>query len=256
MKEAVLLHVPHASTEIPADVRAGILLGDEELGQAILAIVDRYTDELFELQGAARVQNPWCRLVFDPERFRDDKDEPMAAFGLGAIYTRTVHGKRMRDLAPPAREAMMRRFYDPYHALLETEVTRILARHGECLIVDCHSFTSRPLPFEADQTSRRPDLCIGTDSFHTPERLALSIEEIAKGRGLSTQWNWPFAGAITPMRYYRKDERVRSVMIEVNRRLYMDEATGEKTAGFPANEGFGRRDPGAYYREGVGRALP
>ncbi|HET6487497.1 MAG TPA: N-formylglutamate amidohydrolase, partial [Spirochaetia bacterium] len=207
MKEAVLLHIPHASTEIPAEVRAQILLSDEELRREVLTIVDRYTDELFDLPGATRVQSPWCRLVFDPERFRDDKDEPAAAFGRGAIYTRTVHGKPMRDPAPAARDALVRRFYDPYHALLESEVTQILAEHGECLIVDCHSFTSRPLPFEADQVSRRPDLCIGTDPFHTPERLPGILQQLAEARGLSTRRNWPFGGTITPMRYYRKDGR-------------------------------------------------
>ena len=34
------------------------------------------------------------------------------------------------------------------------------------------------------------------------------------------------------MKYYHQDMRLLSIMIEVNRRLYMDESTGEKTAGF------------------------
>lgn len=240
MRDAVLLHLPHASTEIPPDVRADILLDDEELKGEVLTIADLYTDELFALEGAARVRNPWCRLVFDPERFRDDKDEPMAVFGMGAIYERTVHGTMLRALSPDSREAMMRRFYDPYHALLEREVTRVLETGGECLIVDCHSFTSRALPFETDKVSRRPDICIGTSDFHTPEEVPRRIERIVAGRGFSTQRNWPFAGTITPMLYYRKDARVHSVMIEVNRRLYMDESTGEKSSGFEATKSLVR----------------
>jgi len=42
----------------------------------------------------------------------------------------------------------------------------------------------------------------------------------------------PFAGALVPLASYRKDERIMSVMIEVNRRLYMDEHTGSKTQNF------------------------
>lgn len=38
-------------------------------------------------------------------------------------------------------------------------------------------------------------------------------------------------GSIVPMQFYRRDARVLSVMVEVNRRLYMDEQTGERTAG-------------------------
>ena len=36
------------------------------------------------------------------------------------------------------------------------------------------------------------------------------------------------------MKYYHQDRNLLSIMIEVNRRLYMDESTGEKTAGFEA----------------------
>ena len=34
--------------------------------------------------------------------------------------------------------------------------------------------------------------------------------------------NRPFAGCIVPLKYYRKDSRVMSVMIEINRRLYIN----------------------------------
>jgi hypothetical protein len=42
----------------------------------------------------------------------------------------------------------------------------------------------------------------------------------------------PFAGALVPMRFYRKDLRVRAVMIEVRRGSYMDERSGERLPGF------------------------
>ncbi len=230
--DRLLIHIPHSSTTVPPDVRKGILLSDDELAREILTIADLYTDELFELQGAARVRNEHCRLVFDPERFRDDRDEPMSAHGMGAIYTSTVHGRRLRSLAAADREALMRRFYDLYHASLEHAVEEILQKQGRCLIVDAHSFTSKPLPFEKDQSPDRPDICIGTDAFHTPEPLAAHIEESVTRQGMSVARNFPFAGAITPMKHYRKDARVQSVMIEVNRKLYMDEETGEKLPAF------------------------
>ena len=45
-------------------------------------------------------------------------------------------------------------------------------------------------------------------------------------KGLSVSVNAPFAGALVPLSRYRRDRRVASVMVEVNRRLYMDETTG------------------------------
>ena len=46
--------------------------------------------------------------------------------------------------------------------------------------------------------------------------------------GYSVDVNYPFRGSLAPSDYYSKDARVQSVMIEVNRALYMDEKTGEK----------------------------
>ena len=41
----------------------------------------------------------------------------------------------------------------------------------------------------------------------------------------------PFSGALVPLSSYRKDHRILSVMIEVNRRLYMEEKSGKKKRG-------------------------
>jgi N-formylglutamate deformylase len=238
MRESILIHVPHGSVAIPDDVRKSILLTDEELAAEVLTAVDLYADELFALEGAARIVNEYCRTVFDPERFRDDAHETMAAHGLGAVYTHTSDGRPLRAISDEAREKMLRRFYDPYHERLERTVSGIVEKHGKCLIVDGHSFPSKPFPFEADQSLLRPDICVGTDEFHTPEPLAEAVEAYCARRGMSTKRNSPFAGAITPMKHYRKDARVKSVMIEVNRRLYMDESNGKKLPEFGRIQGF------------------
>ena len=45
--------------------------------------------------------------------------------------------------------------------------------------------------------------------------------------GFEVAINTPFAGAITPIKFYEKDSRVSSLMIEVRRDLYMNEAAGK-----------------------------
>ncbi len=97
---------------------------------------------------------------------------------------------------------------------------------GSALVLDAHSFPSRPRPYELDQTSERPDICIGSDPFHTPRCLVESVQSAFLAAGLSVQENSPFAGAIVPQSFYRRDPRVSSIMIEVNRSLYMDEDSG------------------------------
>ena len=56
---------------------------------------------------------------------------------------------------------------------------------------------------------------------------------VAERQNFSVRLNAPFSGTFVPEEFYRKDERVQPIMIEVNRKHYMDEATGRKNNIFP-----------------------
>ena len=49
------------------------------------------------------------------------------------------------------------------------------------------------------------------------------VEKILESCGYSTARDQPFSGTIVPMKHYRKDHRVQSLMIEINRWLYLAE---------------------------------
>jgi N-formylglutamate deformylase len=238
MMKPMLIHLPHSALHVPPDIRSDILLSDTELEQEILMLTDRYTDELFDCSEVEIHKNTVNRIVFDPERFRSDSDEEMAKVGMGAIYASTIDGRTLRKLSEQRREELMQRFYDPYHAELERMTGKLLEQFGKCLILDGHSFPLEPLPFEMDKSPDRPDICIGTSEFHTPETLCGLITQFVKKNGMSVKLNSPFAGTMVPMKYYLKDNRVSSVMIEVNRKLYMDEKTGEKKSEFEQVKAF------------------
>ena len=237
----LVAHIPHSSTFIPPDVRASLKLTDAELQREILRLTDWYVDELFvsvrEL-GGVEVAFPVSRLVVDPERFENDAHEVMASRGMGVIYTRTSDGGELR--AAPSEEerrALLDRLYRPHHAALEQATENCLNGFGRCLILDCHSFTSSPLPFELDQDPVRPDICLGTGSFQTPPVLTDSIEQFFRTLGWTVYRDTPYKGALVPMKFCGRDQRVSSIMIEVNRKLYMDEETGEKRMSFPEIQG-------------------
>ena len=219
---SVLLHIPHASAVIPAKERKLFCVCDAALEDELLKMTDRYTDILFG--GACdAVVFPVSRLVCDPERFRSDANEPMARVGMGAVYSHSYTGQRLRTLTDRERERILRQYYDLHHEALTKAVERKLRKDGSGLIVDCHSFSPYPLPHEPDLDPARPDFCIGTDSFHTPAALTNLVCRFLSARGHSVAINAPFAGTIVPLSFYQKDPRVWSIMIEVNRGLYMDD---------------------------------
>ncbi len=231
----LVAHVPHASTVIPPQVRTELLVSDEELADELLRLTDWYTDELFAGlagSGATLFVNRLSRLVFDPERFLDDALEPMAARGQGVVYTRGTRGQALREVDSALRDRRIEELYRPYHAALDSVVADALVEFGVCTVIDCHSFPSTPLPSEIDQAPDRPDICIGTDELHTPAGLAEAIEPAFAAEGFVVKRDTPFLGTFVPSGFYGRDPRVRSVMIEVRRGLYIDEASGERLPGF------------------------
>ena len=94
---------------------------------------------------------------------------------------------------------------------------------------------SSPLPCERGLGAHvRPDICIGTDAFHTSEATARAFVEAFAANGWSAELNRPFAGALVPASGYRQDARVSAVMVEVNRRLYLHEASATRGPDFDA----------------------
>ena len=211
--DAIILHIPHASIVLPTEVE--FLLGHEALAYEVDAMTDHHTDQLFTLPGARRCVFPVSRLVVDPERFIEDS---MESVGMGVVYTQTSSGKPLRQISQDQRQSLINQYYHPHHQLLTTMASEVLSIHGRCLIIDCHSFPAKPLDYETDPY--RPDICIGTDTFHTRPKLEASLLNSFEEYGYSVAVNSPFAGSLVPMDFYRKDRQVQSVMIELNRGLY------------------------------------
>jgi N-formylglutamate amidohydrolase len=232
----LVLHIPHSSPLIPSEERENLRPDDQTLARELLAMTDAWTDRLVAglRLPASRLVFPVSRLVVDVERFPDDAHEPMAAVGMGAVYTRLSTGEELRAEDHDQRAQLMHRWYYPHHAKLTTLVENALASRGRCLIIDVHSFPSRPLPYELDQAPDRPEICIGTDAWHSPFNDDRHAAKIAAESSFVTELNRPFSGSMVPSAYWQSDRRVRSLMVEVRRDLYMDEETGDPLPAFNA----------------------
>ena len=220
-----ILHIPHASTVIPEAIRDQFVIPDDELALELARLTDHFTDELFWYPSfhTVPVRFPVSRFVVDPERFEDDAREPMARRGHGVIYESGTQLQRIRrELAPREREVLLDAWYRPHHAALEARVAESIEARGGALVIDCHSFPDDPLPVDLDQASPRPDICLGTDAFHTPPELLACVREYFEHYGFTVEVDRPYAGALVPASRYRTDDRVQALMIEVNRRLYME----------------------------------
>jgi N-formylglutamate amidohydrolase len=134
----------------------------------------------------------------------DDEQEPMTAKGMGVCYETNSFGGTLRTVSAGEKQSIIEEYYKPHHAKLEKAVNGELTKNGEALIIDCHSFPDTPLPHEDSQHRPRPDICIGTDDFHTPTRLAKLVVAHFRNLGYTVAVDDPFGGSIVPMSHYGK----------------------------------------------------
>ena len=209
----LVFHIPHLSQEIPSCEMDQFLLPPLELKQAIEDVHDAGTDftqywrkSLASGAITSAVVFPYSRYLVDVERFESE-----------AIHEQCFHGRPLRKRPNrEERERLLKTYYRPHHERLTNVVDNALESYDKCLIVDCHSYPAEPFAFE-DAEACRPMLCIGADDFHTPPEVIEALQEEAREQGISCAVNSPFSGALTPLKHYRRDLRVKSVMIEIRR---------------------------------------
>ena len=178
-----------------------------------------------------QIKFPISRLLVDVERFETDELEPMFKVGMGCIYEKTHDGKSLK-LVKDIKDELINKFYKTHHENFTKVVDNKLNENNKVLIIDCHSFPKHPLPYELNQEMDRPEICIGTDNFHTSKKIKKSFGQLFEELNFTVKYNEPFKGSIVPLKFYNKEIQVQSIMIEVRRDLYMNEQSGEKNQKF------------------------
>lgn len=226
----LVVHIPHSSTEIP--FLDGYVSSQDEIQDEIIKLTDWYTDDLFDSEVDDKIVTPFSRIFCDVERFADNELEVMSKFGMGVLYEKFDNGNLLRIVSPELKQDVLKDYYWVHHALLSKAVKTSLEQTKSCLILDCHSFPSSPLTRAIVQDEIRPDFNIGTDSYHTPKHIIDESINYFKSKGYTLGIDTPYSGSIVPMEYYQKDNSVTSIMLEVNRGLYLKENTNEKSQNY------------------------
>ncbi len=232
--QKLILHIPHSSTDIP--IRVGYTASEDDINTEILKLTDWYTDDLFQHPEAISIITPFSRIFCDVERFSEDKDEIMSQFGMGMLYEKLDSGKPLRTIDDTLRKNIYDKFYKVHHGNLSQATERQIKDHGKCVIVDCHSFSNTPFKRDIDQKMPRPQINIGTDRYHTSKKLLERSRQYFRNMDHSCEIDRPYSGSLVPLKYYSTDKRVESIMIEVNRDLYLENGTNTKSKDYDSTK--------------------
>jgi len=239
---------PHSGSHYPERFLGMIRLD----GEGIRRSEDCYVDELFA--GVASLGAPLLAANF-PRAYLDVNREPWeldprmfaeplppfanarsarVAGGLGTIPRIVGEGQDIYPGRLPLAEALSRieAFYKPYHQRLRSLLMRAHSHFGRAILIDCHSM---PASIRVGEAGLRPDFILG-DRFGASAAEPLSQQAIAilTSMGYTVAHNKPYAGGFITEHYGRPGKGLHAMQIEINRGLYMNERTYEKSAGFEA----------------------
>jgi N-formylglutamate amidohydrolase len=236
---------PHSGRLYPDDMMPALD------GVAIRRSEDAYVDELMAeapALGAALLSARLARAYIDVNREAFELDPAMfadelpdfargrsarVAAGLGAIARVVSEGQEIyaRKLTFAEARARIDTAHTPYHAALARLLGEAHAAHGFAILIDWHSMPAaaaraggREAPCDIVLGDRFGAACAGI--------VTQRVERELEAMGYKVARNAPYAGGYTTEHYGRPARRTHALQIEINRALYLDEASLIPTEGF------------------------
>lgn len=213
----ILFHVPHSSLKMPKIFNRVKI---ENIDSFNYLMCDLFTDKLVPLN-SSKLLFKYSRVFCDVEKFNSEK-ETMNRYGMGVIYTNDLENK-ITNISNKYKNKVIKSYYNKHHNKLDKMVSDRIRKYNKCLIIDLHSYSDYVVN-RLFNYSINPDICIGVDNYFTPKWLIdLTIKHFTK-YGYSIKINYPYEGTIIPNKYYnKKDNRVISIMLEINKRIYIND---------------------------------
>ncbi len=179
----------------------------------------------------------------DPRMFTGDlpgyanTNSPRVAGGLGTIPRIVAEGEEIYRGRLAFTEALSRieRIYLPYHRTLAALVDEVQKNNGAMLLIDCHSMPSSALAHVAPEACGAIDVVLG-DRFGVScdEAVTSLVEKHLVANGLRVIRNKPYAGGFITHTHGAPLHGRHALQIEINRGLYLNEATMEQNKDFAA----------------------
>lgn len=244
----LVLDSPHSGTGYPEDFRPAVPL--QRLRQA----EDSYVDELYgrapEL-GAVLIRARFPRAYIDPNRSLLDIDPALldapwpgpaipsrkTQLGIGLIWRILDDGTPIYDRKLGIDEVKRRivRYHQPYQRAVKDALDHAHEHFGVVYHLNLHSMPAlSSVVSEEGPGVPRADFVLGDRDGTTCEPgFAATVAEFLRGRGYDVKVNDPYKGVELVRAFSDPAGGRHSLQLEVNRRLYMDEASRQKSSGFP-----------------------
>ena len=245
----LVLDSPHSGTEYPEDFRPGVAIS--ELRQA----EDSFVDELYAHgpgTGATLIAARFPRSYIDPNRSLLDIDTsileapwpgPAVAsrkteLGIGLIWRILDSGAPIYSRKLSVEEVKHRivRYHQPYQRAVKDALDEVYEHFGAVWHLNLHSMPSVSGKISEEGPGKpRADFVLGDrDGTTCDAEFTQVVAEALRAMGYAVKINDPYKGVELVRAFSDPAAGRHSLQVEVNRRLYLDEASRAKTSGFEA----------------------
>ncbi|MNX13330.1 N-formylglutamate amidohydrolase [compost metagenome] len=240
----LVLDSPHSGTVYPEDFRPVCELATLRRAE------DTHVEKLYAFasdMGAAWIEAHFPRSYLDANRDMTEVDttmldgpwtEPVSTdprvlskvrLGKGLIWKLTDEGLPIYDRPLTVAEVRQRidQCWRPYHAAVAQAIDDAHARHGYSIHINCHSMPAIAGSHATDFPGlAHADFVIGDRDGSTADpALSHKLCEHLRACGYSVDYNHPYKGVELVRRHGDPAANRHSIQVEINRKLYMDEAT-------------------------------
>jgi len=234
---------PHSGSHYPEDFRSCCPLS------LLRTAEDAYVDELYAAApelGATLIGAVFPRSYLDANRAADDLDNALiegpwpwslspshrTRAGLGVVRRVARPGIPIYDRKLTVDEILSRvdRYHTPYHHVLNEACESAHRKFGVVWHVNCHSMPSQR---SGKKGGHCADFVLGDrDGTSCASQFTEFVARALRGRGYTVRVNEVYKGVEIVKRQGRPAAQRHSLQIEVDRALYMDQKTLEKSPGF------------------------
>lgn len=156
--------------------------------------------------------------------------------GIGLVWRLLDTGEAIysRRLSVAEVQARIAHFYAPYHKAVRDAINAAHKHYGAVWHVNCHSMpaTSSVISEEGPGVARADFVLGDRDGSTCAPAFTSFVAETLRAMGYDVRINDPYKGVELVRAYSDPAEHKHSLQIEVNRKLYMDEVSRERNAGF------------------------
>jgi N-formylglutamate amidohydrolase len=222
----VLLSVPHSGREYPHWLVANAAGGRAALESLEDPLVDRLVWRAIA-RGIGAVIARAPRAAIDCNRAANEIDpavivgagsDPIgsrAKGGLGIVPSRSApHGRLWRRPIDQAElDRRVAEAHDSFHAAISEQLERLVARHGQALLLDCHSMPRR---------NGQAQVVLGDrHGGSAASWVAAEAARICHAEGWTAALNDPYAGGHVVERHGRPERGVHALQVEIDRSCYL-----------------------------------